>query len=354
MNPNKSTKDLSNSDRPEIRNSELEFISKFNDCGLYNIRHDVIKEGIMGIYDVSTDINVFYTRVSTSKSFSWVLEREVVACRNISFNYLLHIPTGMLTGIENLDVRELISNQALIVDATSNQTQNIILPADELFEVFRLEISETRFKQFVDEYAIPIDNHLILQIQNQIFDDMNIGVMQPIGAKEKICLADIVNSGLRHELHKVFVLQKINELMIYFFSKISILPSSSKFDEKLISIPEMEKLVKIKQDIDEKITEKLNLDSLGIRHDLSVESIKRGFYQLFGTDIAAYIRRQRLNIAYYTLLERGNNMRVKELAIDLKFRSTANFSRSFYNEFNVRPSAIQAIKENLKHEPSSF
>lgn len=354
MNPNNAIKDWNNLTRQEIRNSELELISKHNDCGLYKVRHDVIKEGVLGIYDILPDIKVFYSRVIASKSFTWVLERDTADFRNISFNYLLHIPSGMLTAMDQLNAREFISNQALIVDASSIQTQTIILPADELFEVFRLEMSETRFSQFIEEYASPISSQLLLRIQKQIFDDKSMGVMQPIGAKEKLCLDGIVNSGLHHELHKLLVIQKINELLIYFFSKISKIPTSSDFDDKLMTMPEMEKLVKIKQTIDENITEKLNLDSLGARHNLSVENIKKGFSQLFGTDIPTYIRKQKLNYAYYTLLELGNSTSVKELSIDLKFSTTANFSRSFYNEFKVRPSEIQAIKRNYLYKPTNL
>jgi AraC-like DNA-binding protein len=91
-----------------------------------------------------------------------------------------------------------------------------------------------------------------------------------------------------------------------------------------------------KQIIEANIFSQLTIEELAQQNNLSVSSFKREFTKLYNDTPASYIKNKRLEKAAGLLLI--SDERITDIAFNCGFNDPANFSKSFFDKYNVTPS----------------
>lgn len=107
---------------------------------------------------------------------------------------------------------------------------------------------------------------------------------------------------------------------------------------------ELESLRQAKTILDSQWAEPPTLSRLARTVQLNEYKLKRGFKQLFGMPVYAYVLDRRMNAAQY-LLETAQ-MRVGEVAERVGYSSGQHFTRAFVKRFGCSPSDYAKRKES--------
>jgi AraC-like DNA-binding protein len=91
-----------------------------------------------------------------------------------------------------------------------------------------------------------------------------------------------------------------------------------------------------KQIIEANLFSQLTIEELAQQNNLSVSSFKREFTKLYNDTPASYIKNKRLEKAAGLLLI--SDERITDIAFNCGFNDPANFSKSFFDKYNVTPS----------------
>ena len=253
----------------------------------------------------------------------------------------------MRSYVEIPEAEETLSSKTLLIDATKSSRKSLKLPGKKKFEILQIALSEEIFSDYMMELIPQTTDEIKKYIQSHFYKKNQTGLMLPLDIKEERCIREIIHCPTKEELQRFFTLLKISELMMCYFSKIINKEILNIIGGEKITLTEKDTIVKIKKHIDENIEKDLDVNALSELSGMPATKIKSLFCYIFGCTISKYHRKKKLNEAYSKLLDIGNKMTVKEITFSLGFSSITSFSRSFYNEFKIRPSDINVKIRDL-------
>jgi len=115
--------------------------------------------------------------------------------------------------------------------------------------------------------------------------------------------------------------------------------SQASSDKNKLSVIESEVFKKTTEYIQGKLSSPISIERLAEQHDLNNNRLNWIFKQQTGTTVADYIRNERLNAAHTKLLE--SSLPVKQIALQVGYEHTGNFSRAYKKKFGESPSRTQ-------------
>lgn len=306
-----------------------------------------IGSGTFGSYSPQKGIRIFYACFTPEKDFIWHSPLIENRKNTLFFNYILVAPEGIRSSADTASSVETLSTKTLLIDATKSDYKSLKLIGKKKFEFLQIAISEVTFYEYVKALIPKTTDEIKKHIQRHSFRKNKAGLMLPLDIKEERCIREIIHCPTKAELQRFFTQLKISELMMCYFSKIVNRDISSIISHDKISLTDKEMILKIKIHVDETIEKELNIASYASLYGMPAVQINRLFRNVFGYTLSKYHRKKKLNEAYSRLLDTGNKWTVKEIAFSLGFNSITSFSRSFYNEFKIRPSDINLKMKDM-------
>ncbi len=330
-----------------ISMSDFDEILPSKTPNFFNFKSASIGNGTFGSYTPKKGVWIFYASLFPEKDVVWNSAIIEDGKDTLFFNYILNAPEGMRSYVEMPEAEETLSSKTLLIDATKSSRKSLKLPGKKKFEILQIALSEEIFSDYMMELIPQTTDEIKKYIQSHFYKKNQTGLMLPLDIKEERCIREIIHCPTKEELQRFFTLLKISELMMCYFSKIINKEILNIIGGEKITLTEKDTIVKIKKHIDENIEKDLDVNALSELSGMPATKIKSLFCYIFGCTISKYHRKKKLNEAYSKLLDIGNKMTVKEITFALGFNSIASFSRSFYNEFKIRPSDINVKIRDL-------
>jgi AraC-like DNA-binding protein len=164
---------------------------------------------------------------------------------------------------------------------------------------------------------------------------------------------NIISNKTSERINNDFLIQKYIEGVLFYFEN----PSLVNDDMLALKIKEIVLLLSqttnagalqvilsqlfspttytFRQIIEANLFSQLTIEELAQRNNLSVSSFKREFTKLYNDSPANYIKNKRLEKAAGLLLV--SDERITDIAFNCGFNDLANFSKSFFDKYNVTP-----------------
>ncbi|MEZ7868014.1 MAG: helix-turn-helix domain-containing protein [Paludibacteraceae bacterium] len=330
-----------------ISMSDFDEILPSKTPNFFNFKSASIGNGTFGSYTPKKGVWIFYASLFPEKDVVWNSAIIEDGKDTLFFNYILNAPEGMRSYVEIPEAEETLSSKTLLIDATKSSRKSLKLPGKKKFEILQIALSEEIFSDYMMELIPQTTDEIKKYIQSHFYKKNQTGLMLPLDIKEERCIREIIHCPTKAELQRFFTLLKISELMMCYFSRIVNRDISSIISHDKISLTDKVKIVKIKKHVDENIDKELNVVFYSSMYEMPAVQINQLFRNVFGYTLSKYHRKKKLNEAYSLLLDTGNKMTVKEITFSLGFSSITSFSRSFYNEFKIRPSDINVKIRDL-------
>jgi transcriptional regulator GlxA family with amidase domain len=101
----------------------------------------------------------------------------------------------------------------------------------------------------------------------------------------------------------------------------------------------------LKSQVEANALEKISLQELASKCDVSLATFKRHFSKAYGTSPHKYLKAKRLEKAKALILE--GELSVSQVYKKVGFEELAHFSKSFKAHFGVNPSRIKSLYDQL-------
>ncbi|KRA98984.1 hypothetical protein ASD83_00080 [Devosia sp. Root685] len=166
--------------------------------------------------------------------------------------------------------------------------------------------------------------------------------MATLPAKLRMVAQELLRPAFRGPMDRIFRQAKALEFLAYQFS---VLERSHRDDETL---PPRD-LAKVRMAHDRllfDLRQPPDLEALAKDVGLSPKRLNRGFRQLYGTTVFAFLRDARLDAARDALNE-GTPLSLKQLAWELGYAQVSNFVTAFRRRFGVTPGAWKRGDEEV-------
>lgn len=160
-----------------------------------------------------------------------------------------------------------------------------------------------------------------------------------ICCNSQLLLHEILNCNLTGIFRNMFLESKALALLLC-FSKCYAALDTSCHACKFLSRPiEKEKLFKARSIILENLNNPPTIPELSLQTGINQCYLKKGFKELFGTTVYDFVQEQRMQKAKLLLITTGHS--VAQVAHDVGFSSSGNFSQAFKRITGVFPSELQ-------------
>ncbi len=306
----------------------------------FNFESDSIGSGTFGSFSPKKGIRIFYICFIPGKNFVWHSPLIDNRKNTLFFNYILEAPEGIRSSVGQHNSADTLSANTLLIDATKSDRKSLKLVAGQKIELLQIGMSEVIFSDYIKALIPKTTEAIKNHIHIHSFKPNKAGYMLPLDLKEERCIREIIHCPTKAGLQRFFTLLKISELMMRYFSKIINRDISGIISTEKISLSEKDVIAKIKKHVDENIKNDLDVNLYSAMYQMSANHIKSLFRNIYGYSLSTYHRKKKLNEAYSMLLDTADKKSIKEITFSLGFTSIASFSRSFYNEFKIRPSDI--------------
>jgi AraC-like DNA-binding protein len=150
-----------------------------------------------------------------------------------------------------------------------------------------------------------------------------------------IILNDIIRCRYRHSLKRVYLEGKILELIAVYMDEMVNENGAGNSAVKLSSY-DMEALYKAKMVLDEDIVSPPTLAGLARRVCLNEYKLKKGFKELFGIPVHAYVIDKRLEMARFLIEDK--RLKVTEAALFVGYNDASHFAEKFKKKYGINPS----------------
>lgn len=156
--------------------------------------------------------------------------------------------------------------------------------------------------------------------------------MATLPAKLRLVAQELLRPAFRGPMNRIFRQAKALEFLAY---QLSVVDRSQEADDTLPA----RDLTKVRMARDRllfDLREPPDLEALARDVGLSPKRLNRGFRQLYGTTVFAFLRDARLDAARQAL-EEGTPLPLKRLAWELGYAQVSNFVTAFRRRFGVTP-----------------
>jgi AraC family transcriptional activator of pyochelin receptor len=158
----------------------------------------------------------------------------------------------------------------------------------------------------------------------------------------QIAIFQMLNCAYQGLTQRLFLESKALELVALQLEQ-SVLSSRMAQPGRHLRPADIERLHEAKDIVGRNMKEPLSLVELARQVGLNEFKLKRGFRQVFGNSVFAYLRELRMQQARL-LLEEGK-MNVKEVSYAVGFADSGRFSDAFKKQYGIRPSLVRAVPD---------
>ncbi len=152
-----------------------------------------------------------------------------------------------------------------------------------------------------------------------------------------LILQEIVGCRYEENLKKLYLEAKILELAAVYIQEL-VLEKQLKRSRLGLSLADMNALGEAKRLVEESLAVPPSLGELAQRVCLNEYKLKRGFKELFGLPVHAYVIEKRLEKARFLLEKR--TFKVTEVALHVGYQDFSYFAARFKKKYGVTPSTI--------------
>jgi AraC family transcriptional activator of pyochelin receptor len=150
-------------------------------------------------------------------------------------------------------------------------------------------------------------------------------------------IQQIIHCRYSGDLKKLFLLSKSIELLV--LSAEACNQADTRKDTFIKNKTDKEKLLAVRDLINERITSPPNLSEIARTVGLNEYKLKRGFKETFNNTVFGYLTDQRLNLAHQFLLDTGKS--AAEISTELGYATPQHFNNAFKKKFGITPLAIK-------------
>lgn len=139
------------------------------------------------------------------------------------------------------------------------------------------------------------------------------------------------------DLKTMFLLSKSVELLVLCAE--SYIAANNQKDAFLKSKADKEKIIAVRDLINERVTNPPNLSEISRSVGLNEYKLKRGFKETFNNTVFGYLTEQRLNLAHQYL--RDTQKTAAEISFELGYATPQHFNNAFKKKFGVTPFSVR-------------
>ncbi len=150
-------------------------------------------------------------------------------------------------------------------------------------------------------------------------------------------IEQIIHCKYGGDLRNIFLLSKSVELLVLCAEACS--TAEQRKDAFIRSKADKEKLIAVRDLINEKVTDPPNLSQISRMVGLNEYKLKRGFKETFNTTVFGYLAEQRLHLAHRYLQDTQKT--AAEISMELGFATPQHFSNAFRKKFGVTPVSVR-------------
>lgn len=150
-------------------------------------------------------------------------------------------------------------------------------------------------------------------------------------------IQQIMHCQYTGDLKKLFLLSKSIELLV--LSAEAYRVSASKKDLFIKSSTDKEKIIAVRDLINERVTRPPSLSEIASTVGLNEYKLKRGFRETFNTTVFGYLTEQRLHLAHRYL--RDTRKTAAEISAELGYSTPQHFNNAFKKKFGITPDSVR-------------
>ncbi|WP_276482761.1 helix-turn-helix transcriptional regulator [Paraflavitalea pollutisoli] len=265
------------------------------------------------------------SRFNALTSFSGASQADVVRLHfgmkgNYAFSYKqLGQTYDLIGGHHNIMYSKefdiTVQNKTLVLE-----TFGIQFPVDQFIQ-FTQNASDS-LKRFAED---------ILAGKNVMLSERWGAIDSPI----QQVLQQIIHCKYNDDLKKLFLLSKSIELLVLCADAYE----HTQQETFIKSIADKEKLVAVRDLINERVQDPPNLTQIARLVGLNEYKLKRGFKEVFNNTVFGYLAEQRLHLAHRYL--KDTRKTAAEISYELGYATPQHFSNAFRKKFGMPPSAAR-------------
>ncbi|WP_304067605.1 helix-turn-helix transcriptional regulator [Pedobacter glucosidilyticus] len=234
----------------------------------------------------------------------------------------------------NLEVN-LKKNQSFIYAIKEDGKLSVVeYKKSKRFEVASLIFDQEAFHLCLDKFFDKTQKKEKEACLKAFFSGKQPGELFDITNEVNLIIKQILSCRLIKNFRRVYLECKAYELMAYYFQSISFVNNS----EIYFSADDIKKLQGIKSDLSTYDLEDISVENLCKKYGINRFKLTSGFQSLFNVSIIKFYRKQVLQRAFNDIKE--NRISITEAALKYGYNTPQSFSRAFFKEFQIRPSAI--------------
>ncbi|TLV03004.1 helix-turn-helix transcriptional regulator [Dyadobacter luticola] len=150
-------------------------------------------------------------------------------------------------------------------------------------------------------------------------------------------LSQIIHCKFSDELKSLFLLSKSIELLVLCADSIDL--SDSKKEVFIKSKTDKEKIIAVRDLINERVHCPPNLTEISRHVGLNEFKLKKGFKETFNNTVFGYLTDQRLNLARQYLLDTQRT--AAEISTELGYATPQHFNNAFKKKFGMTPFSVR-------------
>ena len=158
-------------------------------------------------------------------------------------------------------------------------------------------------------------------------------------------IQQIIHCKYEGEIKKLFLLSKSIELLV--LSAEAYNKSINNKNSFIKSTSDKEKLVAVKDLINERLHKPPNLTEICKIAGLNEYKLKRGFKEMFNNTVFGYLTEQRLNLARQYILDTEKT--IAEISFELGYLTPQHFNNAFKKKFGITPFSVRNNPKNAMH-----
>jgi AraC family transcriptional activator of pyochelin receptor len=202
-------------------------------------------------------------------------------------------------------------------------------------ETFGVQFPRELFLQFTQNAG-----DLLQRFAQHIMDGKSIILTDQWGAVDppiQEVVYQVINNRYSGDLQKLFLLSKSIELLVLCAESCNL--AASKKDVFIKSQTDKEKLVAVRDLLNERVHCPPNLSEIARTVGLNEYKLKKGFKETFNTTVFGYLTEQRLLLARQYL--RDTDKTAAEISFELGYSTPQHFNNAFKKHFGVTPDLIR-------------
>ncbi len=202
-------------------------------------------------------------------------------------------------------------------------------------ETFGIQFPKELFISFTQN----VNEHL-QRFAQSIMEDKSVMLSEHWGSIDSSIqqvIQQIIHCKYAGDIKKLFLLSKTIELLV--LTAESYYASANKKGLFIKSKTDKEKIIAVRDLINEKLNCPPNLSQIAKTVGLNEYKLKRGFKETFNNTVFGYLTEQRLHLAHQYL--RDTEKTAAEISAELGYSTPQHFNNAFKKKFGITPHSVR-------------